>query len=126
MNLLALTGNIGRDAEVRVTPSGTSIASFSVAMTAGYGERKSTVWIKASIFGKRAEGGLIPYLVKGTQVAVTGELSLNEWTTQDGEKRTDLQVNVSTIDLIGGKPQQQAPQQAAPAGGQNFDDSIPF
>tara|TARA_R110000765_G_scaffold244631_9_gene346884 strand:- start:1960 stop:2343 length:384 start_codon:yes stop_codon:yes gene_type:complete len=127
MNLLTLTGNLGKDAEVR-NAGGTSVCGFSVAMTAGYGDKKQTVWIDCSIWGKQAEGALPGYLKKGQQVAVSGELS-----TREHEGKTYLQLRVNTIDLIGKRdesasPQQQRPSAQAPAApvDDGLDSDIPF
>lgn len=95
MNVLSLTGNLGRDAEVRTAGSST-VCGFSVAMTAGYGDKKQTIWVDCSILGKQAEGSLPSYLKKGQQVAVSGELS-----TREHEGKTYLQLRVGSIDLIG-------------------------
>lgn len=95
MNVLSLTGNLGRDAEVRTAGSST-VCGFSVAMTAGYGDKKQTIWVDCSIWGKQAEGSLPSYLKKGQQVAVSGELSIREH-----EGKTYLQLRVGSIDLIG-------------------------
>lgn len=129
MNVLCLTGNLGRDAEVRQA-GGSSVCGFSVAMTSGYGDKKQTVWIDCSLWGRQAEGQLPSYLKKGQQVAVSGELSTREY-----EGRTYLQLRVNTIDLIGKRdeggqaaPQQQrqaAPVQQPVSGGFD-DDDIPF
>jgi len=128
MNLLACTGYIGKDAEVRYTAGGTAIASWSVAVKAGYGDKEKTMWVRCSLFGKRAEGGLIKYLKKGTQVAVSGELFLNEW-EKEGQKHASLELKVvGEIDLIGGKKQaDNSPSTSpAPAPDADFDDDIPF
>ena len=53
-----LTGRLGKDAEVRQTQNST-VAGFSVAVDVGYGDRKQTFWFDCSIWGKRAESGLI-------------------------------------------------------------------
>lgn len=124
MNVFTATGNIGRDAETRHTPSGTAVASFSLAVSSGYGDNKKTTWVRCALFGKRAEGGLIQYLTKGTQVAVTGELSLNEY-EKDGQTRSSLDLRVSEVDLIGGKTQNgsnasQTPQPAASNAGPDY------
>lgn len=129
MNLLCMTGNIGGDAKVN-SVGGTAVANFSVAMTAGYGDKKTTIWLQASLWGKQAESKLVDYLVKGQQVALTGEFSMREY-----EGKQYPQLRITTIDLVGGKseggnqstPRQQqsspAPQPAPDA----FDDqSIPF
>ena len=129
------TGRIGKDAEARTTQGGTAIASFSVASDVGFGDKKETQWFGCSIFGKRAEGGLTQYLVKGTQVAVSGGLSTREY-----NGKTYLEVRVDEIDLMGGKQQsaggrggnQPVAGQSTPTGGSGrenppgLDDDIPF
>lgn len=134
MNLFVATGNLGKDAEVKYTPSGTAICTFSLAVKSGYGDKEKTTWINCGLFGKRAEGQLPQYLTKGTQVCVAGEIFLDEWQGQDGATNKMLKMNVDKLDLIGGKQQpaqQQAParaQQQAPQGGMNDfpDDDVPF
>lgn len=107
MNLLAFTGNLGKDAEVKYLANGTPVCEFSVAMKSGYGDKEKTNWVRCAMFGKRAEGQLPQYLLKGAQVAVTGELDLQEWEGQNG-KGAALSVRVENLDLIGGKPQSQS------------------
>lgn len=122
MNIFTFTGNLGKDAEVRHTAGGTVVCSFSVAVTSGYGDKKQTSWIDCALFGKRAEGGLVPFLKKGTKVGISGELTVNKW--QKGEKSgTSVNVNVSTLDLLGEK---NAPAKADKATGDFIDDEIPF
>jgi single-strand DNA-binding protein len=123
MNLFSFTGNLGKDAEVKHMQSGTALCEFSVAVKSGYGDKEKTNWVRCVMFGKKAEGQLPQYLVKGTQVAISGELELQEWEGANG-KGAALAVTVQNIDLIGGKPQgqqqgyaqqpQQAPMQQAP------------
>lgn len=134
MNLFAFTGNLGGEVKVN-NAGGTAVANFSVAVKAGYGDKAQTIWIACALWGKQAESKLIDYLVKGQQVAVSGELS-----TREHDGKTYLQVRVGTIDLVGGKsdggsqsspaPRQQAPKsQAAPQPASDFDsfdEDIPF
>lgn len=103
MNIYSFTGRLGRDAEQRFSQGGLAICSFTVAVDYGYGDKKGTNWVRCSLFGKRAEGGLPQYLKKGAQVAVTGELQIREYDDKDGNKRTSVDVNVGNIDLIGGR-----------------------
>lgn len=130
MNLLCMTGNIGGDVKIN-NVGGTAVANFSVAMTAGYGDKKTTIWLQCSLWGKQAESKLVDYLVKGQQVALSGEFSMREH-----DSKQYPQLRVSTIDLIGGKsegnsqpkPQQQSrpqpSQQSAPPDEMEMD--IPF
>lgn len=106
MNVFNFTGNLGNPAQVKATPSGTTVCEFSVAVKSGYGDREKTNWVKCAMFGKKAEGQLPQYLQKGTQVAVSGELSLEQWEGQNG-KGAALSVTVSDITLVGGKQDNQ-------------------
>jgi len=103
MNVYSFTGRLARDCEQRFTQSGMAICSFSVAVDYGFGDNKGTNWIRASLFGKRAEGGLPQYLKKGAQVAITGELRIREYDDKEGVKRTSVEVSVDKLDLIGGR-----------------------
>ena len=107
MNIYSFTGRLGRDCETRFTQAGMAICSFTVAVDYGFGENKGTNWIRCSLFGKRAEGGLPKYLVKGTQVAISGELKVREYDDKDGNKRTSVDVSVDKLDLIGGRSEAQ-------------------
>ena len=128
MNLLCMTGNIGGDVKLN-NVGGTAVANFSVAMTAGFGDKKSTIWLQASLWGKQAESKLVDYLVKGQQVALSGEFSMREH-----EGKQYPQLRISTIDLVGGKSDggsqpkpQQSSQKPQPAPADDFDaDQIPF
>lgn len=139
MNVWNFTGNIGRDAEQRFTTDGTSAVSFSVAVKAGFGDKAVTTWAKCTLWGKRGES-VLPYLVKGTLVGVSGEAALKEFTAKDGSKGANLEVRVNDVTLFGGKrestdddqrPAKPAnsptPAKQAPAKSfDDFDDDIPF
>lgn len=103
MNVYTFTGRLARDCETRFTQGGMAICSFTVAVDYGFGDNKGTNWIRCSLFGKRAEGRLPQYLVKGTQVAVSGELRVREYTDNEGNKRTSVDTSVNSLDLIGGR-----------------------
>lgn len=105
MNVLTVSGNIGRDAEVR-NAGGTAVAGFSLAIKSGYGDKAQTIWLDCSIWGKQAESGLVQYLKKGQFVVVSGEMGTRE---HDGKTYITLRVNNVTL---GGK--QDSQQQAAP------------
>ena len=150
MNIWNFTGNIGKNCEIKYLPSGEAICTFSVAVSSGYGDKKKTTWANCAIFGKQASGQLPSYLTQGTQVAVSGEVTLEEWAGQDGVKHKALKVRVINIDLIGGKNEKPqsgrvvtdfgsghsesglsrapiAPPPSAPQGFDSFDtDDIPF
>jgi single-strand DNA-binding protein len=139
-NVFSFTGTVGRDAEVRYAPSGVAILNVAVANNIGFGDKQQTLWVRVVVFGKRAEGKLVDYLKKGTQVFVSGELTQSEYKANDGTTKTSLELNATVVDLIGKKSEgeQQAPQQQrqqpqqrptqAPANDLPYDDNldIPF
>ena len=144
MNNWNFTGNLGKDCVIEATQNGTTVCKFSVAVKSGYGDNVKTTWANCRLFGKRAEGQLPSYLVKGQQVAISGECELAEWES-NGAQNKALMVFVNSLDLIGAKqepqPQQQQPQyqpqqqpmqqgqQQAPQptqGLDGFDENIPF
>jgi len=118
MNIYNFTGRLGRDSETRFTPGGMAICNFTVAVDYGFGDNKGTNWLRCSLFGKRAEGQLPKYLVKGTQVAISGELRIREYDDKDGVRRTSVEVNVDKLDLIGGRNDAQQGGGYAQGGGQ--------
>lgn len=126
MNSWSMTGNVGNDAELRYTPSGDAVVSFSVGVKSGYGERASTIWARCSMFGKRGEA-VAPYLTKGQLVGVVGEVNNREYTDRDGNKRTSLDVRVNDLTLLGKREGNQpaAQRQHEPEGFGGMDD-VPF
>jgi single-strand DNA-binding protein len=102
-NCLSFVGTLGRDAELKHLPSGSAILSFNVANNTGYGDNKKTTWYRVSIFGKRAEGSLKNYLLKGQQVFISGEMSVNEYKSKEGSDKFSLEVMANIVDLVGGK-----------------------
>ena len=110
MNNWSFTGNLGRDAEQRYTASGDSVVSFSVGVKAGFGDKATTTWANCQLWGKRGES-VLPYLTKGQLVGVCGEVSLREWQDREGQKRTNLDVRVNDLTLLGGKQEHSEPIQ---------------
>ena len=100
MNQITVVGRLGKAGEVRYTQSGTSICNFNVACDTGYGEHKKTTWFRCTIVGKRAES-LSDYLVKGKEVTIIGEATLNEYTGKDGKHYASIEVFVKDIALHG-------------------------
>lgn len=111
MNVLAVTGNLGRDAEQRFAASGDSIVSFSLPVKSGFGEKAKTSWVRCTMFGKRGIS-VFPYLTKGALVGVYGEFSMNEFVNKEGQKQSSPECRVSELTLLGSKTsnQQSAPE----------------
>jgi len=99
-NQMTLVGRAGADAEKRYTEKGTAVASVNVATDVGWGDNKSTQWFKVTLWGKLAEN-VSEYITKGKQIFVQGELTASEWTTNEGQQRTTLEVKADTIKLLG-------------------------
>jgi single-strand DNA-binding protein len=124
-NKITIVGYLGRDPELRYTPSGTAVCDFSVATTerrrgrdAAEGE-EITTWFRVSMWGRQAEVAN-QYLTKGKLVYVEGRLSQREWTDRDGNKRTSLEVHGSDLQFIGTRGDDAsgaAPGAGAPASG---------
>jgi single-strand DNA-binding protein len=137
MNKLIISGRLTRDCEVRFLQSGKPVMSFSVANNTGYGDKQQTHYFECSLFGDRADGKLKDYMLKGAQVIVEGEISLNTYQKQDGTQAASLRVFVQNVELVGGQRNdapsqprqstQQRPSQAAPAPNvDEYDPDIPF
>tara|TARA_Y100000294_G_C8449890_1_gene294272 strand:+ start:311 stop:682 length:372 start_codon:yes stop_codon:yes gene_type:complete len=123
MNKLIISGRLTRDAEVRFIPSGTPVMSFSVANNTGFGDNQKTHYFDCSMFGKRAEGKLKDYMIKGQQVVVEGEVSLNQYQKKDGTGGASLNVFVNNVELMGSN-QRAGGRPSEPTS--NDDDDLPF
>ena len=137
VNKVILVGNLGRDAEMRYTPSGTAVLNFSMATTDRWtdpsGEKKErTEWHRIVVWGKQAEV-LHDYLKKGRQIYLEGSLQTREWTDREGGKRTTTEVRAQRIQLLGRADDRQpvaahAPAETAAEPEANYEggDDIPF
>ena len=108
---LIIVGNVGKDPEMRYTPSGQAVTSFSVATnrqyTASSGEQvKETIWFRVSTWGKTAEV-CNQYVKKGSKVLVEGRLTPDKntggpriWTKQDGSPGSSYEVTASNVRFL--------------------------
>jgi single-strand DNA-binding protein len=128
MNNFSDVVRIGKDAVTRFTGNGKAVTGFSGAIDSGFGDNKKTIWLDCSAWGERWEK-VAPYLLKGSQAFVQGELG-----TREHDGKTYITVDVKELKLIGGKPngerQDSAPRQqrqaAVPSGDFDDLDSVPF
>jgi single-strand DNA-binding protein len=124
---VTIVGNLGRDPETRYTPNGTMNVQFSVAVTvrrgsqAQGGPQESTTWFRVTAWGRLAEtldqltqNG---YLVKGKQVYVSGSIEQREYTDQNNQLRTSLDVRADDVILTGSRADSEG--SGAPSGGYN-------
>ena len=105
LNKVFLIGNLTRDPELRYIPSGTAVATFTVASGRAYtlasGEkREETCFVRVVSWARQAElcG---EYLTKGSPVFVEGRLQSRSWETPDGQKRSTLEVVAQNIQFLG-------------------------
>lgn len=127
MNVWNFTGNVGKS-DMRYLPSGESLLAFSVAVSSGYGDKKTTTWANCTLFGKRADA-LQQYVQKGQQVGVSGEVTMREWTDKEGGKRLNLEVRVNDLTLLGSRPSEtSASSVSQPQSNEQYQDvdDIPF
>lgn len=128
MNTGTFAGYLGRDAEMRSTPSGKQVLNYSVAVSVGFGDKKETLWVACAQWGTNGEK-LAPYLVKGTAVCISGDVGIRTYEKKDGTTVAELTLNVQRVTLLGkgGAKAEPAAKPAAQKAAQNdFDDDIPF
>lgn len=127
MNKLTIIGNLTRDPETRVTQSGSSVCSFTVAVNRR-GQDDKTDYFRVSAWNKTGET-CQKYLAKGRKVAVTGPVSVSTYTGQDGKAYANLEVMAQDVEFLTSKAEQAAPAPAAPANNgyqEVTDDDCPF
>lgn len=130
---ITLIGNLGNDPEMRYTPSGVPVASFSLAVSKSVksedGQRQDkTIWFRVTAWRKLAETAS-QYLAKGRQVMVIGEIEEPRvFTGKDGEHRASLDVTAYTIKFLGQRStgDADAPAQEAQPAAKISDADIPF
>lgn len=119
-NKIIVLGNLGRDPELRYTPQGTPVCSFTIASNERRKDKSGepqdvTTWFRGTIFGGRAET-FAQYMTKGKPVYVEGRMRLEEWTDRDGKARTTAEINVTDFNFVGnGTGAEGAPAVAAGA-----------
>lgn len=123
-NKVILIGNLTRDPEIRQTPSGQKVADLRLAVSETWKDRATGAQKEVSCFvdvvaWEKLADFCGQYFTKGRPMLVEGRLQMDEWETQQGEKRSKLRVRAETIRFVGPAPQKAdgAPQPAAPAAG---------
>ena len=106
INKVILVGRLGRDPELRYTPSGTAVANFSLATDERWssdGETQSrTEWHNIVVWSKLAEI-CNQYLTKGRLVFIEGRLQTRDWEDKDGNKRRTTEIVASDMKMLGGR-----------------------
>src|SRR3954468_9000167 len=152
LNKVLLMGNLTRDPELRVTPKGTPICQFSLAINRQFkmesGEsREEVTYIDIEAWGKQGET-IAKYCTKGRPLYVEGRLRLDQWEDKNTkEKRSRMKVVLENFQFLGSgradgaapgggggeggearysAPRSSAPKPAAPAAQENLDEDVPF
>lgn len=104
LNKVLLMGNLTRDPELRYTPGGASVTTLGLAINQKYkqGEewKEDTCFVDITVWGKQGEN-CAEYLSKGRPVFVEGRLNFRSWETEDGQKRSKLDVVAFNVQFLG-------------------------
>lgn len=154
LNKVMLIGNLTRDPELRVTPKGTAICTFSLAVNRKFkdesgGEREEVTYVDIEAWGKAGEN-ISKYCTKGRPLFVEGRLRLDQWEDKNTkEKRSRMKVVCENFQFLGSgggrgegggggggeggesrsyspAPRASAPSRPAPAQQENLDEDVPF
>jgi single-strand DNA-binding protein len=126
VNKVILVGNLGKDPEVRFTPSGRAVAKFSLATTDSWvdqesGRQERTEWHNVVVWGKQAES-CGQYLAKGRQVYIEGSIRSRSYDDKDGNKRYITEVVAQRVQFLGSSGGGRSSQQHEGGSGGGFDD----
>jgi len=135
MNSVNIIGRLGRDPELRTTPSGKSVCELNLAVDDGWGENKKTAWIGCVLWDKTAEIAA-QHLKKGDQCGISGRLTQDTWDDKEtGKKQTKTKITAERLHFTGGgKKEGQSERPAAqeragapaPQDDDEDDSDIPF
>lgn len=118
-NRVFLMGNLTRDPELRYLTSGTAVANLRMAINKKYraqnGEMKEEVcFVTVVVWAKQAEN-CSQYLSKGGAIFVEGSLQTRSWETEDGQKRSVMEVRADRVQFLNRSPNAGAEETAGPA-----------
>ena len=119
VNKVILIGNLGSDPELRSTPGGSSVASFTLATNESWNDKEGTrqertEWHRIVAWGKLAEI-CSQYLRKGKQVYIEGRLTTRSWEDKQGVQRKTTEIVALTMMMLGGRGQSQDEGRAEPS-----------
>lgn len=135
-NKVMLMGNLTRDPELRYTPNGQAVADIGIAINRRRkgqdGERRDdTTFVTVTAWGRQAEI-INEYFSKGRPIFIEGRLQLDEWTTQEGQRRSKLKVILENFEFLtsrgdspdggGPRPRQEPRQQTSHPSEPSYDD----
>jgi len=119
MNRVQLIGNVGKDAEVKTMPSGSTLTSFSVATEERYKDKSGdwqgkTTWHRVAVWDAKPH---VQALRKGQRVYIEGSIDVREYTGSDGAKKTATEVKAFSVEVLFVPDRQDARQDARPPQG---------
>lgn len=128
-NKVILMGNLTRDPETRVTAGGLTICKLGLATSRVFstkdGERREeTTFVDIDAFGKQAEV-ITKYMRKGRPIMIEGRLKLDQWETNDGQKRNKLCVVLENFQFIGGRDDADSSGSSSGSSGGAYEQSSP-
>lgn len=98
MNSITVTGNVGRDPELKYTAGGMAVLKFSVADTRGKDDKKQTSWHDVVVFGEQAES-VSAQVSKGTRVIVAGRIQVDSYEKKDGTKGKKVEIVADEVGI---------------------------
>lgn len=100
INSFTISGRLTRDAEQKMLPTGTMLITFDIANNTGWGEHEKVLFITVNLWGS-SNTKILPYLVKGKNVAVTGRLELQKWVSKhDGTQQQKNVISTNEVLLM--------------------------
>jgi len=120
LNKCMIIGNLGRDPEMRYTPSGQAVTQFTVATNRNYRDQqgewqKETEWFRIVVWGQQAER-TAEYLRKGGKVYVEGRIQTRQWEDQSGQKRYTTELIANTVTSLERRERDEGDDQYAEGG----------
>ncbi len=102
MNKIFLTGTIGKEPEAQYTASGKYVCKNSLAVSVGWGDKKTTNWYNLIVWGDQGER-FKSWISKGSRVLIEGALELQEWKDKEGATHVSPNVTVSYFEVLNKK-----------------------
>lgn len=101
-NLVVLTGRLTADPELKTTPNGISVTSFTIANDIGYGDNKKTAFINVVAWRQTAEF-ITRNFTKGSLIGIEGSIQTRRYTDKNGNNRTAFEVVANNVQFVGVK-----------------------
>ncbi len=129
LNKIMVIGNVGRDPDMRYTPSGNAVTTFTLATsrrytTAAGEQREETEWFRVTAWNRLAEQ-CNQYVTKGRKVYAEGRLKSDSWTGNDGQTRFTNEITANQVVFLDGRPQEGAEGETGPPAGGGYQGGAP-